>query len=248
MGKLTTAASRLAAGATLPTLDAKYARAVAESAESPPRFDDAMARIDAGHVDVNAYYEHPVRKGVGTPLVFAVIEDELAYVAELLARGADPDRTLAVDEGPFYAPAIFYVRSAEAFELLVKGGARLDAASQGAESFLHHCIRMSRTSRHPLWLRLAQAAVAHGSSTAQADAGGRDAAAFALSMGASIFKLYAQVLGVPAPAAVQKKSPPDKPAASAPVKKADSKKSAAKKSPPASPVKKSVKKVGVKAR
>ena len=67
-------------------------------------------------------------------------------------------------------------------------------------------------------------------------------------MGASILKLYAQVLGVPAPAAVQKKSPPDKPAASSPVKKTASKKSAAKKSPPGSPVKKSVKKVGVRAR
>ena len=46
-----------------------------------------------------------------------------------MAELHDPDRTLAIDDGPFCS------------------------------------------SRHPLWLRLAQAAVAHGASTAQADAG-----------------------------------------------------------------------------
>jgi len=212
---------------TLPQLDAEYARAVAESAEAPHRFDDAMARIEAGHVEVNTYYTHPVSKGSGTPLVFAVIGDALAYVEELLARGADPNLTLPAEHGSFYPPAVFYVRSLEAFDLLVKRGARLDTVSQGDESFLHHCIRMSRGSRHPLWLHLARTAIARGASPAQVDAGGRDAAAFALSMGTSIAKLYAQVLGVSVPAPATK-APTEKTASKKSAKRALAKKSSAK--------------------
>jgi hypothetical protein len=174
-----------------PPIDEAYARAVLESRETPERFDDAMARIDAGHVLLSTFYVGA--RGRGTPLHLAVSENETAYIAELLERGSDPNARF--DGEPTTSPPLFVVRSVEALKMLVAKGARLDAMS-GGEPYLHFCVRMTRVSSHPAWFALATAAVERGADPAQKDALGQDAATFAMTMGSRIAKQFAPILGV----------------------------------------------------
>ena len=178
-------------------LDHEYARAVLDSRETPQRFDDALRRIDAGHVALDGFYE--AERGRGTPLALAVQQNELAIVDELLRRGGDPNAR-CVDEATEIAtpPIVHMARSVEVLERLVAAGARLDAASIGGEAFLRHCIRMTRVTSHPSWTTMATRAVALGADPKQRDDLEQDAAAFAASMGARVAKAYASIVGVAA--------------------------------------------------
>lgn len=189
-------------------LDAAYVRAVFESREDPARLDDALGRIAAGCVEPSTFYRDPSGL-VGTPLTFAVRENEVVLVDALLARGADANAR-RVDPATNLAspPILFGIRSTDVLRRLVAGGARLDAGSLDGETFLQHCARMTRVSGHPLWLAAATAAVELGADPRQRNDAGQDAATFAASMGARIGRAYVSLFG-----AQKLASPPPNPSA-----------------------------------
>lgn len=187
-----------------PDLDAEYATAVQDSYAVGRRLDDALARLDGGFVDPNTFYVQtkPAQR-IGTPLVFALLDNALVYVDALIARGADPNVTFRDEEGIVWGPALFFVRSVECLERLVAGGADL-SVQRGGETYLHHCVRMTRVSRHPVWATLASAAIRLGANPKQPDARGVDAIAFASEMGVSVAKVFAPIFGVEVPKAPAK--------------------------------------------
>lgn len=199
---------------SFPELDPDYATAVQDSYAIGRRFDDAMARVDGGFVQPNTFYvQSKPSFRYGSPLILALLDNAIAYIDEWLVRGADPNATFVAPDGIVHGPALFYVRSVEALQRIAGRGADLRAIRNG-ETFLHHCVRMTRVSRHPLWIRLAEAAVRLGADPRQPDQRGVDAIAFATEMGATVAKVYAPIFGVAGPVAASKAAKKNAPATS----------------------------------
>jgi ankyrin repeat protein len=95
---------------------------------------EGHADVVAGLVDMGANVNAASRTGF-TPLVFAVIKDDLASIKTLLAAGANPDVALLSGAKPIIV-AMQYRHTAAAL-MLLEGGADINVRDRGGNTTLH---------------------------------------------------------------------------------------------------------------